>query len=147
MEFLKSLFSGKAEDPETEKQKNDQKNFEIFKYDGMRAQRMGRPDYAIKCFKEALALEEDFETMSYLTQIYIQTSDLNEAKSLLEQMINLDPEHIDSYLSLANVCFLQEDYQTMTEVVNKAIEIEEGNATAHYLLGKAYQALEDWLMS
>ena len=68
MGFFKSFFSGKQEKPETEKQKNDQKNFEIFKYDGMRAQRMGRPDYAIKCFTEALALQEDFETMSYLSE-------------------------------------------------------------------------------
>lgn len=62
--FFKSFFSGKSETPESEKQKNDQKNFEIFKYDGLRAQRMGRPDYAIKCFTEALAIEEDFETMA-----------------------------------------------------------------------------------
>ena len=34
MGFFKSFFSGKQEKPETEKQKNDQKNFEIFKYDG-----------------------------------------------------------------------------------------------------------------
>ena len=54
--FFKSFFSGKSETPESEKQKNDQKNFEIFKYDGLRAQRMGRPDYAVKCFIEALAI-------------------------------------------------------------------------------------------
>ena len=54
--FFKSFFSGKSETPESEKQKNDQKNFEIFKYDGLRAQRMGRPDYAVKCFTEALAI-------------------------------------------------------------------------------------------
>ena len=32
--FFKSFFSGKSETPESEKQKNDLKNFEIFKYDG-----------------------------------------------------------------------------------------------------------------
>ena len=48
MGFFKSFFSGKPANPEEEKQKNNQKNFEIFKYDGMRAQRMGRPDYAVK---------------------------------------------------------------------------------------------------
>ena len=64
MGFFKSFFSGKPANPEEEKQKNNQKNFEIFKYDGMRAQRMGRADYAIKCFTEALALQEDFETMA-----------------------------------------------------------------------------------
>ena len=46
MGFFKSFFSGKSDSPANEKQKNEQKNFEIFKYDGMRAQRMGRTDYA-----------------------------------------------------------------------------------------------------
>ena len=50
--FFKSFFSGKSETPESEKQKNDQKNFEIFKYDGLRAQRMGRPDYTFKWEKQ-----------------------------------------------------------------------------------------------
>ena len=74
--FFKSFFSGKSETPESEKQKNDQKNFEIFKYDGLRAQRMGRPDYAVKCFIEALAIKEEFETMGYLSQLYIQMKKL-----------------------------------------------------------------------
>lgn len=58
MGFFKSFFSGKSDSPANEKQKNEQKNFEIFKYDGMRAQRMGRTDYAIKCFTEALAIRK-----------------------------------------------------------------------------------------
>ena len=84
--FFKSFFSGKTEAPENEKQKNDQKNFEIFKYDGLRAQRMGRADYAVKCFNEALAIEEDFETMGYLSQLYIQLGEMEKARHLLERM-------------------------------------------------------------
>ena len=64
--FFKSFFSGKSETSESEKQKNNQKNFEIFKYDGLRAQRMGRPDYAVKCFTEALAIEEDLKQWAIL---------------------------------------------------------------------------------
>ena len=79
MGFFKSFFSGKPENPEAEKQKTAKKNFEIFKYDGMRAQRMGRADYAIKCFTEALAIEEDFETMGYLAQVYMQAGQTEEA--------------------------------------------------------------------
>ena len=79
--FFKSFFSGKSETPESEKQKNDQKNFEIFKYDGLRAQRMGRPDYAVKCFTEALAIQEEFETMGYLSQLYIQMGETAKAES------------------------------------------------------------------
>lgn len=136
MGFFKSFFSGKPANPEEEKQKNNQKNFEIFKYDGMRAQRMGRADYAIKCFTEALALQEDFETMGYLAQVYIQSNELDEARKLLERMIRTEPEHTSTLLTLANVCYMQEDYAAMAEAAQKAIAVEEGNAMAHYLLGK-----------
>ena len=135
MGFFKSFFSGKSDSPANEKQKNEQKNFEIFKYDGMRAQRMGRTDYAIKCFTEALAIQEDFETMGYLAQVYTQTNELDEAHKLLERMTEIEPEHISTYLSPA-----------MAGAAKKAIEIEEGNAMAHYLLGKADNGQGDGIM-
>ena len=146
MGFFKSFFSGKPENPEAEKQKTAKKNFEIFKYDGMRAQRMGRADYAIKCFTEALAIEEDFETMGYLAQVYMQAGQTEEARPLLERMAKLEPTHVATYLALANVCYMQEDYPAMAEAAKKAIAIEEGNAMAHYLLGKAEGGQHDDLM-
>lgn len=146
MGFFKSFFSGKADNPEEEKQKNNQKNFEIFKYDGMRAQRMGRTDYAIKCFTEALALQEDFETMGYLAQVYVQTNQLDEARKLLQRMTEKEPGHTATYLALANVCYMQEDYPAMAEAARKAIGVEEGNAMAHYLLGKADDGQGDGIM-
>ena len=96
--FFKSFFSGKSETPESEKQKNDRKRFEIFKYDGLRAQRMGRPDYAVKCFTEALAIEEDFETMGYLSQLYIQTGETEKARELLEKMAIMEPHVTNTFL-------------------------------------------------
>ena len=42
---------------------------------------------------------------------------------------------------------IQEDYQAMEEAANKAIAIEEGNAVAHYLLGKARKGQNDDLMT
>ena len=147
MGFFKSFFSGKPASPEEEKQKNEQKNFEIFKYDGMRAQRMGRADYAIQCFTEALALQEDFETMGYLAQVYIQSNVLDEARQLLERMTEMEPEHTATLLALANVCYMLEDYPAMAEAAQKAIAVEEGNAMAHYLLGKANNGQGDGIMS
>ena len=145
--FFKSFFSGKSETPESENQKNDQKNFEIFKYDGLRAQRMGRPDYAVKCFIEALAIKEEFETMGYLSQLYIQMGETAKARELLEKMAAMKPDVTSTFLTLANVCFIQEDYQAMEEAANKAIAIEEGNAVAYYLLGKARKGQDDDLMT
>lgn len=147
MGFLKSFFSGKSENSADDKLKNNQKNFEIFKYDGMRAQRMGRADYAIKCFTEALALQEDFETMGYLSQIYIQTGMMDEGRNLLERMIALEPAHTSTYLSLANLCYMQEEYPAMAAAAKKAVELEEGNALAHYLLGKADHSQGEGIMS
>lgn len=145
--FFKSFFSGKPEDPESEKQKTAKKNFEIFKYDGLRAQRMGRPDYAIKCFTEALAIEEDFETLGYLSQLYIQLSELDKAREILDRMVELEPTLTGTYLTIANVCYMQENYQEMEAAARKAIELEEGNAMAHYLLGKAAQGANNDLMT
>lgn len=145
--FFKSFFAGKSEDPESEKQKTDKKNFEIFKYDGLRAQRMGRPDYAIKCYTKALAIEEDFETLSYLSQIYTQTSELPQARELLNRMVELEPELTSTYLSLASLCFIQEDYKAMEAAATQAIALEEGNAVAHYLLAKATKGMNDDLMT
>lgn len=108
MGFL-SFLSGKKETPEQEQQKTAQKNFEIFKYDGMRAQRMGRIDYAIKCFTEAIALQPDFETSGYLAQAYTQTGMLTEARTLLERMTKEEPTHSPSLTSLAQIELAQDD--------------------------------------
>lgn len=145
--FFKSFFSSKADSPEEEKKKTARKNFEIFKYDGLRAQRMGRPDYAVKCFTEALAIEEDFETLGYLSQLYIQLGELDKARNLLNRMVELEPELTSTYLTLANLCYMQEDYEAMAAAAQKAIGLEEGNAAAHYLLGKATTGMNDGIMT
>ena len=60
--FFKSLLgfssSGKAASAE-EQGKNKEKNFNILKYDGVRAQNMHKLPYAILCFNEALNIHED----------------------------------------------------------------------------------------
>ncbi len=135
--FFKSFFSSKSEAPEAEKQKNDKRNFEILKYDGLRAQRMGRADYAVKCFTEALALEEDFETQGYLSQLYIQMGEFDKALELLHRMAELEPHMTSTFLALANVYFIREEYTEMTTAARAAIELESENAVAHFLLAKA----------
>ena len=60
--FFTSLFSSNKGE-ENNKEKIEQKNFDILKYDGVRAQKIGKHAYAIKCFNEALNLQEDFETL------------------------------------------------------------------------------------
>ena len=79
MGFFKSLFGG-SNTPETEKEKNDKKNFEILKYDGIRARHMGKLPYAIKCFEEAVAINDEMETLTLLANAYIQANRLDDAR-------------------------------------------------------------------
>ena len=80
LSITNTFSSSKAATPEEEKSKNDQKNFDILKYDGVRAQKIGQVAYAIKCFTEALKLQEDFETMTYLVAAYTTANKAEEAQ-------------------------------------------------------------------
>mgnify|MGYP000799416441 CR=1 FL=1 len=71
-----------------DKAKNEQKNFDILKYDGVRAQKMGKLVYAIKCFTEALNIQEDFETMSYLVSAYTMANDADGSSILVDESGN-----------------------------------------------------------
>lgn len=85
--------------------------------------------------------------MGYLSQLYIQTGETEKARELLEKMAIMEPHVTNTFLTLANVCFIQEDYKAMEEAASKAIAIEKGNAVAHYLLGKARKGQDDDLMT
>jgi tetratricopeptide (TPR) repeat protein len=147
MGFLKSLLSGKAADSEADKQRKADKEFEVYKYDGMRAQRMGHLDFAEQCFRKALALHEDFETMSYLAQVEIQRQHLDEARTLLTQMDAMEPSHLFTLLTLAHVCDLQADADSLAEVAEKAIAADADSAQAYFFLAKAMLGKGDLLMT
>ena len=59
MGFFKSLFSSQPKEPANEGgRKIEEKNFDILKYDGVRAQKIHKLAYAIRCFEEALNIQE-----------------------------------------------------------------------------------------
>lgn len=72
---------------------------------------------------------------------------MEKARTLLEKMGKMEPHFADTFLTLANVCYMQEDYRGMEEAANRAIGIEEANAVAHFLLGKARKSRNDDLMA
>ena len=63
MGFL-NLYSVGAIPWNGKKEKTIKKNFEILKYDGIRARHMGKLPYAIKCFEEAVAINDEMETLT-----------------------------------------------------------------------------------
>ena len=142
--FFKSLFSSsKAATPEEEKSKNDQKNFDILKYDGVRAQKIGQVAYAIKCFTEALKLQEDFETMTYLVAAYTTANKAEEALEVLNRMVELEPDHINTLLTRVNVLFMLDKDADVIADCRHILELEETNHLAWFLMGKAKRTTSD----
>ena len=145
MGFFKTLFGGGVSDPVEEQKKQIQKEFEILKYDGIRARRMHRMDYARKCFEEAIKLQDDFETYAQLVQLLFETGDFQAALEPLDHMAKAEPHIAETFISLATVHFMLENYQEMADNAQLAIDKAPDNVQAYYLKGKAMQglALED----
>lgn len=142
MGFFKSLFGGNST-PETKKEKNDKKNFDILKYDGIRAQRIGKLPYAIKCFEEAVAINDEMETLTLLANAYIQANRLDDARITFDRIAEKDPELVNTFLSLAGICFMQEDYESMNNACQKALALDSKNPLTYYLSAKAAVGMKE----
>ena len=136
MGFLKALFGG-SQTPEEKQEKENKKNFDILKYDGIRAMRIGKLTYAIKCFEEATALQEDIETMQHQADAYVRVNRMDDARKMMERMTELSPEQPHLFLLLANLCYMQEDYAGMNEACQKAIKLNDSNASTYFISAKA----------
>lgn len=143
MNLLKKLFVGNNEPEENVRHKNEERNFDILKYDGIRAQRIGKWIYAEKCFKEALNIRPDLETASLLVSTSLQLNKLDQAHEVLGQMISLEPQRLQSYLDLARVCYLQEHYDDMLATAQQAAQLVPDNETPYFLQAQAYHKLGD----
>lgn len=137
MNFLKALFGVKEENTEDKKKNEEQKNFDILKYDGVKAMHSNQHDYAVKCFSHALQIQEDPEIRDYLSRIFIYTGNMEQAKTQLQKLSEKQPDNIKIRIRMANVAYLDEDYDAMSEICEKASQIDNGNTEIMYLHAKA----------
>ncbi|MBO5741494.1 MAG: tetratricopeptide repeat protein [Bacteroidaceae bacterium] len=142
MGIFTSLFGGKK-DPEREKEKN----FDILKYDGIRAMRIGKLTYAIKCLEEATALREEPETMLHQANAYLRVNRMDDARRILTRITELTPEQPQAFLTLANLCYMQEDYRAMDEACRRALALDADNAASHLLAAKAALGLNNGIQA
>lgn len=133
MSFLKALFGGAELSPEEEKAEAERKRFDLMKYDGVKAMKMGQWDYAVRCFEEALKMKEDLEVHDYLSRVLLHMDRLDEAIVQLDILSRAEPENVAVLLQTANVYFLKEDYAGMAQVLEKTIALQPESAQAYYL--------------
>lgn len=139
--FFSSLFSsGKQEATPENVEKNDQKNFDILKYDGIRAMRMGKLAYALKCFSEASRIKEDFEMMNYMASAHTMNNDLGLAKEVIDRMVEIKPDDVPTRLSRVNLLFMMDRDADVVDDCLHIIEVEPTNHLAYFLMAKSKRA-------
>lgn len=143
MGFLKSLFGGKDESPEEKKEREDARNFDVLKADGVLALRMGRGEHAVKCFTKALEIKDDLETRDYLSQAFIRCDRLPEARKQLEILAEAEPDNVSILLMMARVDYMMEDYDAMAMVCEKATLLDNENAEVMFLYARAMKGQRD----
>lgn len=142
MNIFKKLFGSQTTSKETKQEEN--KNFDVLKYDGVRALRMQQFEYAAKCFVHAIELNaDDLECRDYLSQAYISLSDLEHAYEQLQKISEKQSDNIAVLLRMAEVAYMMENYSTMADVCEKALLLDDKNVMAYYLYAKAYHGQGD----
>lgn len=140
MNFFKKLFGSQN----TSEEVKEEKNFDVLKYDGVRALRMQQFDYAAKCFVLALELNaNDLECRDYLSQAYISLGDMQNAYTQLMAISAAQPNNVAVLLRMADVLYMTEDYAAMAEVCDKALQLDSENIMTYYIYAKAYKVLND----
>ncbi|MDR2968833.1 MAG: hypothetical protein LBV32_04415 [Tannerellaceae bacterium] len=144
MGILSSLFSfGKKEDSQENKQKSEQKNFDILKYDGVRALQIRQVKYAIRCFREALNIRKDTETMNLLISAYHTAQDTESALEVANELVELEPENTGALLTRINFLFLEQREAEAIADCNRLIALDEDNIPAWFLRAKAKKSTND----
>ena len=140
MNFFKKLFGSQN----TSEEVKEEKNFDVLKYDGVRALRMQQFDYAAKCFVLALELNaDDLECRDYLSQAYISLGDMQNAYTQLMAISAAQPNNVAVLLRMADVLYMTEDYAAMAEVCEKALQLDSENIMTYYIYAKEYKGLND----
>ena len=135
MGFWKTLFGGEA-DPEEVKKNSDERQFDLLKYDGVKAMRMGQFEYAMKCFQKALETQNDPEVHDYLSRAYIRQGMLDEAFAELKTVVDMEPDNVNLMMQAASVAHMKEDYTAMAALCEQAIAVDAENALAHLFYAK-----------
>lgn len=137
MNFLKAIFGNKEENEIEKSEEEAKKNFDILKYDGIRALKTHQVEYAIKCFSHALELQEDLEIRDYYSQALMNNNDLTGAYEQLQKLAEAKPRQVEIWIRMAEVANMMDNYGAMADACEKALMTDAENSQVYLLYGKA----------
>lgn len=137
MGFWKALFGSSELTPEEEKKEQQAKNFDLLKYDGVKAMKMGQTDYAVRCFREALKIQDDLEIHDHLSRELMRMGELRDAYEELSLLERAEPRNAQVLVRMTQVAFMEEDYQLMDEVCQRLLQLDDKQAGSYLLSAQA----------
>lgn len=160
MGFFRRLFGSKVEAPEQEKEEKTAKDFDVLKYDGVRALHQGQMEYAIQCFNAALQLKgnvldsdadstseekEVLEVRDYLSQALIHHGELLPAYEQLQKLAEAQPDNKQIFIRMAEVAYMMEDYGAMANACEKGMLVDRDDTHLLYLYAEACLGQGDFI--
>lgn len=139
MNILKALFGNTSQTPEEEKQSEANRQFDLLKYDGVKAMKTGQADYAVRYFEEALRRHDDLEVRDYLSRVLAAQGDYARALEQLQLLIEAQPDNHALPLQAARVAEMMGDYVLMQQYCEQSLAIDADNAQARLFMARACQ--------
>lgn len=143
MNLFKALFGGKTETTTEHNENELKKNFDVLKYDGVRAMKAGKFAYAIECFTHALDITPDLQTMDYLSRAYASLGKYQDAFNTLKTMSEAVPDNQHILMSMASMAYCMDNYGLMGETCERALQLGQDNASVFYLYAEAMKGQGD----
>lgn len=139
MGLFKKLFGGSSTDAgQTNEEEKKEKDFEVLKYDGIRALKQGQLAYAIQCFTSALERKEDLEVRDYLSQAFVHNNELLPAYEQLEKLAAAQPDNKLIWARMAEVAYMMEDYGKMEKACQEGLVIDKDDTRLLYLHAESF---------
>ncbi len=143
MGFFKTLFGGKPETEEQQKKNDEERQFDVLKYDGVKAMRLHITDHATRCFQAALQIHDDLEIHDYLSQVFMMANQMPEALGEIEMLKRAEPENTGIIMRSVQVRYMMEDYEGMAGECKAILQLKEDEALASLMLARAQLGLNN----
>ena len=140
MGFLKSLFGVTDEDEKTKSQ-DDDKAFDILKYDGIRALAQGNVTFAVRCFEHALEIKDDAETRERMAVALGNGGDYEGSMKQYAKLVELEPDNAPLVLRMAQMAYLAGKYEDCVAACSKVLQIDSADRMACLLQARGYVEL------
>ncbi|KXB32857.1 tetratricopeptide repeat protein [Bacteroidales bacterium KA00251] len=152
MGLLDKLFKKKGkpiakEEAIKETRKNDKEEATLYKFDGVKAMRIGNFPLAIKFFEKALEVCPEFETRYYYTQALKGSNRQEEALVQYDVLLEEVPTHYAALVERADLLLQQDRMEDSLKDCTLALEqseADEEKALCYRLLSRIHLALKHY---